>query len=128
VPQSSIWIVIAHLIMPPRAKACLQLPAGDESRDEIDESSKASIGLFVSGCDASECLGVAEEVLDQVAPFVHFGIVRDAAGAIGFGRDDRCGPAWFKLARSQLLSKALSPISASKARLVIKGSTPPMLS
>jgi hypothetical protein len=33
-------------------------------------------------------------------------------------------PRSFRSARSQLLSKALSPIRASKSRLAIKGSTP----
>ena len=36
---------------------------------------------------------MAEEVLDQMAPFVHFVIMRDAPGSVGLGRDDRCGPA-----------------------------------
>src|ERR1700758_4865729 len=57
-------------------KACLQSSDCDESRDEIEESSKTSIGLFVACCDASECLKMAEEVLDQMAPFVHFVIMR----------------------------------------------------
>ena len=59
-------------------KACLQSPAGKEKRDQTKESSKAGIGLFVASCDASECLEMAEEVFDQMAPFVHFCIVRDA--------------------------------------------------
>lgn len=40
---------------------------------------------------------MAEEVLDQVAPFVHFVIMRDAPGPVGLGRDDRCGPAFIEV-------------------------------
>src|SRR5258706_3011358 len=70
-------------------KACLQSPAGKEKRDQTKESSKAGIGLFVASCDASECLEMAEEVFDQMAPFVHFCIVRDALGPVGLGGNDR---------------------------------------
>ncbi|MGY4362888.1 hypothetical protein ACVWZR_002064 [Bradyrhizobium sp. i1.3.1] len=80
--------------------------------------------FFVSGCDTSECLEVAEEVLDQMAPFVHFGVMGDAPGSVGLGGMTAAAPRSLRLARSQLLSKALSPISASKSRPVIKGSTP----
>jgi hypothetical protein len=65
---------------PRPTKACLQSPAGKEKRDQTKESSKAGIGLLVASCDASECLEMAEEVFDQMAPFVHFCIVRDALG------------------------------------------------
>ena len=71
------------------AKACLQSLARQESCDEIEESGKASIGLFVAGCDASKCLERAEEIFDQMAPFVHFDIMGDAPGAIGLGGNDR---------------------------------------
>src|SRR6266852_5524027 len=70
-------------------KACLQSPAGKEKRDQTKESSNAGIGLFVTSCDASECLEMAEEVFDQMAPFVHFCIVRDALGPVGLGGNDR---------------------------------------
>src|SRR6202022_4026257 len=70
-------------------KACLQSPAGKEKRDQTNESSKAGIGLFVASCDASESLEMAEEVFDQMAPFVHFCIVRDALGPVGLGGNDR---------------------------------------
>ena len=80
-----------------RAKACLQSAACEESGDEVEDAGKTSIGLFVAGCDTPECLERAEEVLDQMAPFVHFGIMRDAPRPIGLGRDDRCGAAFVQV-------------------------------
>src|ERR1700736_5836893 len=71
------------------SKACLQSPAGKEKRAQTNESSKAGIGLFVASCDASESLEMAEEVFDQMAPFVHFCIVRVALGPVGLGGNDR---------------------------------------
>src|SRR5580693_8296057 len=79
----------SSIISPRPIKACLQSPAGKEKRDQTNESSKAGIGLFVASCDASESLEMAEEVFDQMAPFVHFCIVRDALGPVGLGGNDR---------------------------------------
>ena len=39
----------------------------------------------------AELLESLKEVLDQMAPFVHLGIVRDGGGAIRFCRDDGGG-------------------------------------
>ena len=91
----------------PRTKACLQSAAGEETRDEIEEAGKAGIGFFVAGRDASECLERTEEVLDQMAPFVHFGVVRDAPGAIGLGRDDRCSAAFLELGAQPVVVESL---------------------
>ena len=91
----------------PPTKACLQSLTGKTSRDEIDEACKAGVGLFVAGGDASECLETTEEVLDQMAPLVHFGIVRDAAGAVGFGGDDRCGSAFIECGAQPVVVEGL---------------------
>src|SRR6516164_5694671 len=88
-------------------KACLQSPVGEESRDEIDESRKAGIGLFVASCDAAECLEGTEEVLDQMAPFVHFGVMGDAPGAIGFGRNDRCSATFIEVGAQPVIVESL---------------------
>src|ERR1700736_2435740 len=94
------------------------------SRDEIEESSKTSIGLFVACCDASEWLKMAEEVLDQMAPFVHFVIMRDAPGAVGLGRDARCGPAFIEVGTQPVVVEGFVADERRKSRPVIKGSTP----
>ena len=78
-----------------------------KARDEIEEAGKAGIGLFVAGCDASECLEMAEEVLDQMAPFVHFVIMRDAPGAVSLGRDDRCGTAFIEVGAQPVVVEGL---------------------
>src|SRR5262245_42765835 len=88
-------------------KACLQSLAGEDSGDEIDEGCKASIGLFVAGCDASECLEPAEEVFDEVTPFVHFGVMRDRPKPIGFGRDDRCRAALIEIGANPVVVEGL---------------------
>src|SRR5262249_40403514 len=64
-----------------------------ECSDEVDETGKAGIGLFITRGDATERLELAEEVLDQVAPLVHFAIVGDGRGAVGLGRNNRDRPA-----------------------------------
>src|SRR3984893_14488814 len=88
-------------------KACLQSPDCEESSDEIEEPGRASVGLFVAGCDASECLEGAEEVLDQMTPFVHFGIMRDAPGAVGLGGDDRCSTAFVQVGAQPVVVEGL---------------------
>jgi hypothetical protein len=105
-------------------KACLQSAGCEEDRDEIEESGKTSIGLFVAGCDASECLETAEEVLDQMAPFVHFGIMRDAPGPVGLGRDDRCGPAVIQIGTQPVVVEGLVADERLKIETRVNGSTP----
>ena len=55
----------------------------------MDHGGEAFIGFVVACGDAAECLDVAEEVFDKVAPAVDLEIARDGLCAIGFGRDDR---------------------------------------
>ena len=78
-------------------RACLQLATGEECGDEVEDGSKTSIGLFVAGCDASKCLEAAEQVLDEMAPFVHLGVMRDASGMAVVGGDNRCGAALIQI-------------------------------
>lgn len=90
-----------------RAKACLQSAACEEARDEIEKAGKAGIGLFVAGCDAPECLEGTEEVLDQMAPFVHFGVMGDTPGTIGFGRNDRYSAAFIEVGTQPVVVESL---------------------
>src|SRR3954462_5781836 len=88
-------------------KACLHSPDCEESRDEVDDRSKASVGFFVAGCNASGCPETAEEVLDQMAPFVHLGVMRDTPGAIGLGGDDCCGAAFIQIGAQPVVIEGL---------------------
>ena len=54
----------------------------------MDHGGEAFIGFVVACGDAPECLDVAEEVFDKVAPAVDLEIARDGLCAIGFGWDD----------------------------------------
>ena len=52
---------------------------------------KARVGFFVSRGDAPELLEIAEEILDEMAPFVHREVARDRAHPIGLGWNDGHG-------------------------------------
>ena len=55
----------------------------------MDHGGEAFIGFLVSGGDASELFQVAEEILDEVTPLIHFEIARNGLLSIGFGRNNR---------------------------------------
>ena len=67
---------------------------------------------------------MAEEVLDQMAPFVHFGIVGDAPGPVGLGWDDRCGAAFVQVGAQPVVIEGLVADQGLKIETGIKGSTP----
>ena len=50
---------------------------------------------------------MAEEVLDQMEPFVHFGIMRDTPGPVGLGGDDRCGSAVIQVGAQPVVVEGL---------------------
>src|SRR5512134_2092428 len=54
----------------------------------MDGGSVAGVGFVVARGDATELFDFLEEVLDQVAPFVHLAIIRNFSGSTGIGRDD----------------------------------------
>src|SRR5581483_5958726 len=103
------------------AKACLQSPAGKEKRDQIEEAGKAGVGLLVAGCDASECLERAEEVFDQMTPFVHFGIVRDAPGPAGHGGDNGCCAAFLQIGAQPAVVEGLVADQSFKIEISDQG-------
>src|SRR5258708_39526179 len=72
-----------------RARVCRNSLDGQDGCDEMDSGSEAGVGFVVSGGDTTELFDFLEEVLDQVAPFVDFGVIGDACGAAGIWRDDR---------------------------------------
>ena len=58
------------------------------SRREMDHGGKAVVGFIGSHGDALKLREFAEEVLDQMAPFVEFGIEWDGCGTPRMLRDD----------------------------------------
>ena len=62
----------------------------------MDGGSVAGVGFaasrppraVVAGSDATELFDFLEEVLDQVAPFVHFPVIQDCSSSTGIGRDN----------------------------------------
>ena len=59
----------------------------------MDDGGEALIGFVGAHGDALELLEFAEEVFDQVAPFVHLGVDRQRHGATRMLRDDDLGAA-----------------------------------
>lgn len=49
---------------------------------EVDDGVEACVGFVCTHGDALELLEFAEEVLDQMTPFVHLGVERLTAGAL----------------------------------------------
>jgi len=57
----------------------------------MDRPGITRVGFVVAGGDAPELLDPLEEILDEMPPFVHLGVVWDRCLAIGLGRDDGNG-------------------------------------
>jgi hypothetical protein len=60
----------------------------DDGGNEVDHGLETAVGLVGSHCDAFEFLQLAEEVLDQVAPFVDVLVDIERLGAPLMLRDD----------------------------------------
>ena len=54
----------------------------------MDDGSEARVGLVVARGDATELFEPLEQILDEMPPLVHVGIVRDGHLAVLLGRDD----------------------------------------
>jgi hypothetical protein len=74
-------------------RVCRHSLEGEEGGDEVDGGGEAGIGFVIASGDAAELLEALEEVLDQMAPFVHLGVVRDGRGAIRLRGDNGGRPA-----------------------------------
>src|SRR5258708_30974276 len=90
-----------------RARVCRNSLDGQDGCDEMDSGSEGGVGCVVSGGDTTELFDFLEEVLDQVAPFVDFGVIGDACGAAGIGRDDRQSTALVQLEAQPVAVKGL---------------------
>ena len=85
---------------------------------------KLESGFVGAHSDTFELLQLAEEVLDQVTPFVHVSVDRPLLGSALMLRDDDLGARSSRSAMMALLSKAVSAISALKLNPSISGGTP----
>jgi hypothetical protein len=65
----------------------------DDGGSEVDHRLEAAVCLVTSHCDALEFLQLAEEILDQVAPFVDVLVDVERLGAPLMLRDDDLRPA-----------------------------------
>jgi len=63
----------------------------------MDDGVEALVGFVGAHGDAFELLEFAEEVLDQMTPFVHFRVERQGLGAAWMLRDDDLGAALVEL-------------------------------
>jgi hypothetical protein len=88
----------------------------------MNEGFEAGIGFVGSHGDAFEFFELAEEVLDQVAPFVDFGIERQRLGSTRVLRDDDLGAALVEVGDNGV-AVAASPHVAGPL-LVIAGTEP----
>ena len=107
------------------ARACWDLSRVYHGCDQMDHGGEALIGLAGAHCDTFELLELAEEVLDEMPPFVHLLV----EGEEGFARRGcweitALAPRASRSAMMMLLSNALSAISASKANPSISGGMP----
>ena len=72
-------------------RACGHSFECEATAGEVYHRGKARVGFFVSRGDAPELLEIAEEILDEMAPFVHREVARDRAHPIGLGWNDGHG-------------------------------------
>ena len=78
------------------------------------------LGLVVSGGNAPPVLELVEQPLDEVTPFVFFGIVRRGVLAVALGRDDG-----LDLGRGQLFSNGVGIVAlVGQQRLDLVGDHP----
>ena len=66
-------------------RACGHSFECEATAGEVYHRGKACVGFFVSRGDAPELLEIVEEILDEMAPFVHPEVARDRAHPIGLG-------------------------------------------
>lgn len=73
----------------------------------MDDGGKALVGFVASHGDALELFELAEEVFDQMAPFVHFCIERQRLGATWMLRDDDLGAALIEVCNDDIAVEGL---------------------
>src|SRR5258708_39223489 len=78
-------------------RACGHSADRQERADEMNHRREALISFFVARGETPERLEFTEEVLDEMAPFVHLEVARDALGPVGLGWNDGCGASLVEL-------------------------------
>ena len=96
----------------------------DDGSGEMDEGGEALIGFVGAHGDAFEFFEFAEEILDQVAPFVHLVVDGQRLVRRGCWEMTILAPRWLRSAMMALLSKALSAIKPPKQTPLMSGATP----
>ena len=97
-----------------RTRACLHSSDPQDDGDEIDHRGEACIGLFIARGDASERLDGAEEVFDEVAPFVLFRVMCWVSRGAFAQRNDRLDVAASQTFAQPVRIERLSPIKAKQ--------------
>jgi hypothetical protein len=75
------------------SRVCRHSPDREQGADEANRGGEAGVCFVVARSDAAEFLEALEEVLDEMPPFVHFGVIGNGRFAVRFGRDDGGGAA-----------------------------------
>src|SRR5882757_1503520 len=96
----------------------------DDSGSEVDHRLETAVCLVGSHCNAFEFLQLAEEILDEVTPFVDVLVDIERLGAPLMLRDDNLRLRSFKSSTIQLESKTLSAIRPPNSISLIRGAMP----
>jgi hypothetical protein len=90
----------------------------------MDDGVEALVGFVGAHGDAFELLEFAEEVLDQMTPFVHFRVERQGLGAAWMLRDDDLGAALVEVGDEGVAVEGCRRSRAPKERPSMSGGTP----
>ena len=90
----------------------------------MDDGGEALIGFVGAHGDAFELLELAEEVLDQMTPFVHFGVDRQVLGSAWMLRDDDLGSPFVEIGDDGVAVESFVGDQAPKLNPSIRGGTP----
>ena len=90
----------------------------------MDHGRKAGVGLVAAHGHSLELLQLAEEVLDQVPPFVDIEVNVEGRFALRPLRDDDLGPAFVQLRDDPVGVERLSAIRPPNSTPLISGATP----
>jgi len=70
----------------------------------MDHGFVAFVGFFVACGEATELFKIAEEVFDEMTPFVHVEIAGNLAGTVGLRRDDGAGAPLIELGAQPIMA------------------------
>lgn len=90
----------------------------------MDDGVEALVGFVGAHGDVLEFLELAEEVLDEMTPFVYLAVEWQWLGAARMLGDDNLGAAFVELGDDGVAVEGLAAISAPKATPSMSGGTP----